>query len=167
MEMKKHKIVRAIPLDENCFATHDKPSEGVGLKVYVTEDEHVVGLVKTKKCHQGYEDIIHGGIISTYFDETLWYATIVKDESLIAVTAEMTVRYLKAIPVEEEIRIVAKPMRQDGRHLYVDGYILNSDNKVAAEATAHFIIVKEEHTLNDAPVDLYYSDDEMPEAVEF
>lgn len=165
--MKEHKIVRAIPLDENCFATHDNPCEGVGLKVYVTEDDHVVGLVKTKKCHQGYEDIIHGGIVSTYFDEVLWYATIVKDQDTIAVTAEMTVKYLKSIPVEEDIRIIAKPMRQEGRHLYVDGYILRSDDKVAAEATAHFIIVKDEHALNDAEVNLYFSNDAMPESVEF
>lgn len=165
--MKAHKIVRAIPLDENCFATHDKASEGVGLKVYVTEDNYVVGMVKTKKCHQGYEGIIHGGIVSTYFDETLWYATIVEDVNLISVTAEMTVKYLKAIPVDEDIRIIAKPMHQDGRHLYVDGYILLSNDKVAAEATAHFIIVKEEHELNDTEVDLYFSDDAMPETVEF
>ncbi len=167
MEMKEHKIVRAIPLDENCFATHDKPSEGVGLRVYVTEDDHVVGLCKTKKCHQGYENTIHGGIISTYFDEVLWYATVVEDINTVAMTAEMTVRYLKAIPVEENIRIVAKPMRQEGRHMYVDGFILREDGKVAAEATCHFIVVKSEHELNDASVDFYYADDEMPESVEF
>mgnify|MGYP006969210825 CR=1 FL=1 len=42
--MKEHKIVRAIPLDDNCFATHEKECEGVGLKVYVTEDKYVVVL---------------------------------------------------------------------------------------------------------------------------
>lgn len=165
--MKEHKIVRAIPLDDNCFATHEKACEGIGLKVYVTEDDHVVGLVRTKTCHQGYEGTIHGGIISTYFDETLWYATIVEDVNTLAVTAEMTVKYLKSIPVEEDIRIVAKPMRQEGRHMYVDGFILRSDGVVAAEATAHFIVVKPGHAVNDSDVILYYSDDEMPETVEF
>lgn len=165
--MKEHKIVRAIPLDENCFATHDNPSEGVGLKVYVTEEDYVVGLCRTKKCHQGYENTIHGGIISTYFDEVLWYSTIVKDKDTIAVTVEMTVKYLKSIPVEEDIRIIAKPMHQDGRHLYVDGYILRSDDEVAAEATAHFLIVNPDHELNNAEVKLYFSDDIMPETVKF
>lgn len=165
--MEQHKIIKAIPLDENCFATHEKPGEGVGLRIYVTEDNHVVGLCKTKKCHQGYEDTIHGGIISTYFDEVLWYATVVDDLNTIAMTAEMTVKYLKPVPVEENIRIIAKPMRQEGRHLYVDGFILLENDKIAAEATCHFIIVKAEHELNDAPVDFYYADEEMPETVEF
>lgn len=166
-KMKLHKIERAIPLDENCFATHEKPCEGVGLKVYVTEDKHVVGICKTKKCHQGYEDTIHGGIVSTYFDEVLWYATVVDDINTVAVTAEMTVKYLKAVPVEENIRIIAKPMRQEGRHLYVDGFLLKEDNQIAAEATAHFIIVKEDHQLNDVPVTLFYADDAMPDFIEF
>ena len=165
--MKEHKIVKAIPLDDNCFATHEKECEGVGLKVYVTDDKHVVGLVKTKTCHQGYEGTIHGGIISTYFDEVLWYATIVDDEDTLAVTAELTVKYLKAVPVEEDIWIIAKPMRRDGRHIYVDGYILLSDGRVAAEATAHFIVVKPGHAVGDSEVMLYYSDDEMPETAEF
>ena len=165
--MKEHKIVKAIPLDENCFATHNAPSEGVGLRVYVTDDNHVVGLCRTKKCHQGYEGIIHGGIISTYFDEVLWYSTVVEDINTVAVTAEMTMKYLKAIPVDEDIRIVAKPMKQDGRHIYVDGFILLENGKVAAEATCHFIIVKNEHELNDAPFEFYYSAEDMPETIEF
>lgn len=167
MEMKEHKVVKAIPLDENCFATHNGPSEGVGLRVYVTEDKYVVGLCKTKTSHQGYEGVIHGGIISTYFDEVLWYATVVDDINTVAMTAEMTVKYLKAIPVEQNIKIIAKPMRQDGRHIYVDGFIIRDDGKIAAEATCHFIVVKAEHELNETPVDFYYSDEEMPETIMF
>lgn len=165
--MKEHKIIRAIPLDENCFATHDDPCEGVGLRVYVTEDDHVVGLCRTKQCHQGYENTIHGGIISTYFDEVLWYATIVEDQDTMAVTAEMTVKYLEAIPTGEDIRIIANPMRREGRHMYVDGYILLGDDTVAARSTAHFIVVKPEHHINDGEVSLYYADDKMPESVKF
>jgi hypothetical protein len=51
--------------------------------------------------------------------------------------------------------------------MYVDGFILLSDGKVAAEATAHFIVVKSGHAVGDSEVILYYSDDEMPETVEF
>lgn len=167
--IQKHKIKKAIPADQNCFATHDGPSEGVGLHMYITEDGYVVGICKTKKCHQGYQDTIHGGIISTYFDEVLWYATTVNDERLLSMTAEMTVRYLSPLPTSEDIRIIANPMRRDGRHLYVDGYILKSDDEIAAEATAHFIVLRPEHEINDP--DLYDEfqtiPDDMPEEVTF
>jgi len=167
--MKEHKILRAIPLDENCFATYDGPSEGVGLRMYITEDDYVVGLCRVKKCHQGYDGIAHGGIISTYFDEVLWYATTVDDEQLVSVTVEMTVKYLKSLPVGENIRIIAEPMRRDGRHLYVDGFILREDNQVAAKASAHFLVVKEEHELSDSDIygSMYTFDEELPESVKF
>lgn len=168
-DMKEHKILKAIPLDGECFATYDGPSEGVGLHMYITEDDYVVGLCKTKKCHQGYEDVIHGGLISTYFDEVLWYATTVTDEELVSVTVELSVKYLKAVPVDENIRIIAKPMTRDGRHLYVDGYILLENDQVAAEATGHFLVVREDHNLSD--VDVYgllsTTEEDIPESVIF
>lgn len=152
IKLSKHKIKKAISLYEECFATNDGPCEGVGLHIYITEDNYVVGLCKSKKCHQGYGGIVHGGIIGTYFDEVLWYATTVSEEELVAMTVEMNIRYLDSIPVEENLRIIAKPMSVKGRHIYVDGYILKEDDTVAAEATAHFIVVKEDHTLNDENV---------------
>ena len=168
MGFTEHKIKAAIPLDMECFATHDNPSEGVGLRIYVTEDNHTVGLCKTKKCHQGYQNTVHGGIISTQFDEVLWYATTIDNEEL-AMTVELTVKYKKALSTEEEIRIIAKPMIKEGRHIYVDGYILDSSDEVVAEANGHFITVKDEHEINDCDYTdiMYLPDEEHPKTVKF
>lgn len=147
--LTKHKIVKSIPLDSRCFATHDGPSEGVGLRMYITEDRYVVGLCKTKKCHQGYQNTIHGGIISTYFDEVLWYSTTLSEDKVIAMTVGLNVNYLKPLKTEQDIRIIAEPMTRDGRHLYVKGYILNEFDEKVAQAEAHFIALKPEHEIND------------------
>ncbi len=168
-DLTAHKVKNAIPLDQNCFATHDGPSEGVGLRMFVTEDKYVVGLCKTKKCHQGYEDTVHGGIISTYFDEVLWYATTVSDEKLVTMTVEMTVRYLKPLMTEQDIRIVAEPMTVDGRHVYVNGYILDDNDQKTAEASAHFIAVKADHEINDTDIygTLQTIEEDIPDSIIF
>ncbi len=168
MHIKEHKIKKAIPLDMECFATHDNPSEGVGLRIYVTEDNYTVGLCKTKKCHQGYQNTIHGGIVSTYFDEVLWYATTLDNEEL-AMTVELTVKYKKALATEEDIRIIAKPMIKEGRHIYVDGFILDEGDEIVAEAKGHFITVKAEHEINDCDYSeiMYVPNIEHPETVKF
>lgn len=169
MHLISHKIIKSIPLDQNCFATHNGPCEGVGLRMYVTEDDHIVGLCRTKKCHQGYDNTIHGGIISTYFDEVLWYATTLTDERLIAMTVEMTVKYLKPLMTEQDIRIVAKPMTRDGRHIYVEGHILDQADDVVAKAKSHFITLKPDHQINDPKLydTLKASDVETPKEVWF
>jgi len=161
-KMKKHKIIKQVPLDKNCFASNESACEGIGLKVYITEDEYVVGICKTKVCHQGYANTVHGGIICTYFDEVLWYSTIVKDSNVFAVTAELNIKYLQALPTEEDIKIIGEPVCQSGRHLYTKGYILANDDKRIAEATAHFIIVKPDHRVSNTMLDLCCGDDEMP-----
>lgn len=168
MQLTEHKIKKTIPLDMNCFATHDNPSEGVGLRMYITDDNYTVGLCKTKKCHQGYENTIHGGIISTYFDEVLWYATTIDNEDL-AMTVELTVRYLAALPVDEEIRIIAKPMVKNGRHINVDGYILNEKDEIVAEASGHFITVRDDHEINESELQevMYVPDTDHPETIAF
>lgn len=168
-KLTPHKIKKAIPLDQECFATHDGPSEGIGLRMYVTEDNYTVGLCETKKCHQGYENTIHGGIISTYFDEVLWYATTISEKELVTMTVEMTVRYLKPLLTGQTIRIVAEPMVIDGRHVYVDGYILNETDQKVAEAKAHFIAVKSDHELNDTDIygSMQTATEDIPDTVIF
>ena len=168
MQITEHKIKKIIPLDMNCFATHNEPSEGVGLRMYVTEDNYTVGLCRTKKCHQGYENTIHGGIISTYFDEVLWYATTIDQEDL-AMTVELTVKYLRALPTEEDIRIIAKPMVKSGRHIHVDGYILNEKDEIVAEASGHFITVRDDHEINESELHevMYIPDMDHPKSVLF
>lgn len=167
--MSAHKVIKAIPLDQNCFATHDGPSEGVGLRMYITEDDYVVGLCKTKKCHQGYEDTVHGGIISTYFDEVLWYATTVSEDELVTMTVEMTVRYLKPLMTGQDIRIIAEPMTVEGRHVYVNGYILDQNDQKVAEAKAHFIAVKADHHINNTDIygTMQFIEEDIPDAIVF
>lgn len=149
IETKEHKIVSQIPWSDTCFGCNGGSNEGIGLRLMVTEDGYVACVCHTKKCHQGFPGYIHGGIIASYFDEVLWGQTLIQKLSVSSMTVELNIRYLKAIKTEQEIRIVAKPARIEGRHIYVDGYILLSDNTVAAEGHAHYISVKEQSQLNE------------------
>ena len=147
-EMKEHRIVEQVPWSETCFGCNGGPNEGIGMRAFITEDGYVVGRCRVKAGHQGFPDTVHDGIIATYFDEVLWHATRVDDPDLLAMTVEMTTRYQKRIPVGEELRVVARPAVFDGRHVRVEGYILLSDDTVAATASVHYITVRQEHVFN-------------------
>lgn len=140
--MKEHNIVSQFPSSTTCFGCNDGPAEGTGVRAFLTEDGYVVSKLTTKECHQGFPNVTHGGIISTYFDEVLWFATLVEDPSVSAMTVEMNIKYRKPVPTGTEIRIIAEPAVIEGRHYYVDGYILLPDNEVAVTAKTHYIALK-------------------------
>ena len=149
--MKEHKIVYQFTSADTCFGCNDGPAEGAGVRAFLTEDGYVVCKTKTKECHQGFPNVTHGGILSTYFDEVLWFATLVEDPDVSAMTVEMNIKYKKPVPTGTEIRIIAKPAVIEGRHYHVEGYILLPDGEVAVTAKTHYIALKknDEHAKDE------------------
>lgn len=145
-----HKIVSAIPWSETCFGCNGGANEGIGMRAYVTEDDYVVGLCKTKSGHQGFPGTVHGGLIATYFDEVFWHATHLDDPNRLAMTVEMSVRYKRPVAVEREVRVVAGKARLEGRHVYVDGFLLLPDDTVAATASIHYITLRPVNDMNES-----------------
>jgi acyl-coenzyme A thioesterase PaaI-like protein len=58
-----------------------------------------------------------------------------------AVTAELTVRYLKPVDVSEEIIVEGWEVEQKGRNLFHAGEIRNSAGEVLATGSGRFVIV--------------------------
>ncbi|MGN0159541.1 MAG: PaaI family thioesterase [Brotaphodocola sp.] len=147
-EIREHRIKESIPWSETCFGCNGGTNEGIGMRAYISEDDYVVGICDTKELHQGFPGVIHGGIVGTYLDEILWHATRLKNPDLIAMTVEMTVRYKKPVRPGMRLRVVAEPAKFDGRHIYVNGYILLPDDTIAATAETHYIEVRQDAPLN-------------------
>lgn len=167
--MKEHKVIYQFPSSDTCFGCNDGPAEGTGVRAFLTEDGYVVCKLRTKECHQGFPEVTHGGIISTYFDEVLWFATLVEDPNVSAMTVEMNIKYRKPIPTGTEIRIIANPAVIEGRHYYVDGYILLPDGEIAVTAKTHYIALKRdnEHAQNEHIRDRSVIKDFDLESIEF
>jgi acyl-coenzyme A thioesterase PaaI-like protein len=61
-----------------------------------------------------------------------------------AVTAELTVEYLKPVPVNEELRVEGFGTRRDGRQLYHEGEIRNAAGVLLARGRGRFVIIDPE-----------------------
>ena len=149
VEVRAHKVAQRIPWSETCFGCNEALPGGLGVRAYVTEDGYVVGLCTTKPEHTGFPGVTHGGILSTYFDEVLWHATRVLDPGTVAMTVEMAMHYLKPVHPGQALRVVGLPAQIEGRHVYVDGYILLPDDSVACTARCHYVIVRAKNSLNE------------------
>ncbi|MBI4697651.1 MAG: PaaI family thioesterase [Nitrospirae bacterium] len=124
--------------DGYCFVCG--PKNPIGLKL----DFHFDGkTIKTefvpKKEHQGYLNIVHGGIISTLLDEAMVKLALAMD--IPVVTAEMTVRLRKALNIGEKIIVTAEIKENTKKLLIASAEAVTEDGVVIADASGKLVKV--------------------------
>jgi uncharacterized protein (TIGR00369 family) len=124
--------------DGYCFVCG--PKNPIGLKL----DFRFNGkTIKTdfipRKEHQGYLDIVHGGILSTLLDEAMVKLAIAMD--MPAVTAQMDVRLRKALRVKERVTIEARMIKTTKKLLEASAEAVTEDRTVIAEARGKLVRV--------------------------
>lgn len=79
-------------MDNQCFACGRENAIGLHLEINQTEDG-VFAPIKLNRNFQGYNKVIHGGIVSTILDEMAVWAAYKNGHK--AVTAELNMRIRK------------------------------------------------------------------------
>ena len=81
----------------------------------------------------------HGGIIATILDEAM--GKVNKLRNVIAVTSQMTVDYLRPVPLNKALRVESRELSVRGRKHVNVGEILNQKGEVLARGRALFIAI--------------------------
>jgi len=130
-------------LDERnkwCFACGR--ANPIGLKLTFREEgDKYVTAFRAGPEHQGYDGIVHGGIISTLLDEIMARYPYVK--GLNTVTARLEVRYRNPTPIGQELRVTGWVTRERGKMIELAGSVALPDGTITAEGKATVIAVKE------------------------
>jgi len=128
--------------DRFCFVCGKENPEGLQVSPEVDAERHEARIrLSIPRRFQGWRGIAHGGILSTLFDEATIYACLGISPQL--VTAEITVRYRKPVPVETPVEVRARLVDRDRRGLRVEGEIV-VDGQVCASGKALVMILKGE-----------------------
>jgi acyl-coenzyme A thioesterase PaaI-like protein len=132
----------AVREDHWCFGCGRQ--NPIGLKLTFYEDgEQVWAHWTPQREHQGYEGIVHGGLITTVLDEVMGWAIYVR--RLWAVTGSMNVRFRRPVPIGESLTTKAWVASVSGRKVDVRAELRRDDDGLLlADATALFIRVPEE-----------------------
>lgn len=122
--------------DGHCFVCG--PKNPIGLKlVFSFDGKKITTEFVPKREHQGYMNIVHGGIIATLLDEVMVKLAI--ELGMPAVTAQMETRLKKALNIGEKI-IVSAEMLETGRKLLrASARAVTDDGTVIAEATGKLV----------------------------
>ena len=113
-----------------------------GMKLTFEQDNvnrKIVGKFILGERYQGGAGFAHGGIIALLLDEAM--GKVCRFRDVHAVTAELTVEYLKPVAVEKEIVVEGYEAEQKGRSLFLIGEIRNAEGKVLARGRGRFVII--------------------------
>jgi acyl-coenzyme A thioesterase PaaI-like protein len=105
------------------------------------ERRRIVGRFVLGARYQGGGGMAHGGIVALLLDEAM--GKVCRFRDVRAVTAQLTVDYLKPIDVEKEIVVEAFEEEQNGRNLFQVGEIRNGSGEVLARGKARFVVLGE------------------------
>lgn len=135
-----HKISKKQNNSKMCFVCGIHNEAGLNARFYETEGNEIVAMIKPCHEHQGYPGRMHGGIASTILDETIGRAiSIGVNENIWGVTLELTVKYKKPVPLDDDIRIVARVVKDNGRSYIGAGEIILPNGDIAVSAEGKYL----------------------------
>ena len=123
-----------------CFGCGGANERGMLLAFEQDDDaKRILGNFRLGAQYQGGPGFIHGGIIATVLDEVL--GKVCRFRGVHAVTAELTIEYLKPVPVDADLIVEGHEVAMSGRNLFMLGEIRDVSGKVLARGKGRFVIV--------------------------
>ena len=111
----------------------------IGLKLKFQRDGQIVKSEFTPtELHQGWADIVHGGIIHCILDEAMSYAAMF--EGLYCVTAKMECKFKRPALIGEPLIITSSITRNARRFVETQASISLKDGTLVAEGKATMFI---------------------------
>ena len=103
------------------------PAHPIGLRVRCFKiDGGVLSPILVNRRFEGPPGTAHGGIVAAYLDEILAGA-VVRATGRLALTGELTVRYVRPVPLETPLLGRAQLVTDHGRYVDVEGRIEHPD----------------------------------------
>jgi len=126
--------------DKTCFGCGVDNETGLRLKLRFDEDTKTAyGEYTAHQKQEGPPNIIHAGIVAAILDETM--ITVNKYMDTIALTGELTIRYLQPAFINENLYIRGWYVKKNKRVIENRAEIENEMGKIVARAKGKYIEV--------------------------
>ena len=126
--------------DQHCLVCGK--NNPIGLKLeFKLEGRSLVTHWAADKRFQGYENVLHGGMIALILDETMVNLTWKRD-AVPVISAELTTRFIKPARIGDELTFSAEADDVNKKIIFTRGRCVNGAGELIAEATAKCIRIK-------------------------
>src|ERR1700685_575402 len=102
-----------------------------GMQLTFEQDDaarKIIGRFRLGTEYQGAFGIVHGGIIATVLDEVM--GKVCRFRGVRAVTAELSIEYLRPVPVDADLVVGGYEVEMKGRNLFLAGDIRDVSGQV-------------------------------------
>jgi uncharacterized protein (TIGR00369 family) len=124
----------------SCFGCGPDNAEGMKLRFEIDDENRLVrGSFRLPGRYEGPPAHAHGGIIAVLMDEAM--GKLNRPENIVALTAEMTVEYLRPVPLRKKITVEARPTDHNGRNYWRECSIRDADGNLLARGKGRFVKV--------------------------
>jgi uncharacterized protein (TIGR00369 family) len=108
--------------------------QGLQIDFYEVEAGKVTAAITVPQHFQGYPGIVHGGIIAAMLDEVAGRTVIQSEPPRWMVTARLSVRYRKPVPIEKPLKLFGTLKEDTGLMVKATGEIRDETGAILAEA---------------------------------
>ncbi len=138
------KKIETIPKLEgyNCFACGTANPIGFNLSFY-RQGEYICSDITLGKNYEGWENMAHGGIVSTLLDEIMSWA-VIYFKRIFFVTRSIKIKYVRPVPLYRLLTVKGKIIERENRRLCkARGFIQDEDKNILVRGEATFAILSE------------------------
>ena len=140
---KKTRIEIPKPEGHGCFACGTANPIGLNLQFYLVGEE-LCSDITLGKNHEGWENMAHGGILSTLLDEVMSW-TVIAFKRVFFVTRKMEVKYIKPVMIGTPLTVKGRIGKESKNpKIKAKAEVCDEEGTILTRARGEFIILPEE-----------------------
>jgi uncharacterized protein (TIGR00369 family) len=122
----------------NCFVCGENNPNGLRLSFEIDkEKQNLKTTFISSPTFQGWDGIVHGGIISTLLDEAM--AKLIYELGYQAVTASLEIKFKKPAPILEPLSVYGEITEVSKRLIRAKAHVTKEDGTILATGISTFI----------------------------
>lgn len=123
-----------------CFVCGDRNPTGLQIQFFA-DDDRALAEYTAGDQFEGYQGLLHGGLMAALLDEVMIKAVLVKN--IIVLTAQMEIRFKKPVATGQKILLEGKITRQSGRLYLTWGRATLTDGTIVAESSGKYLTAED------------------------